>query len=268
MTIRVVVAGATGWTGKALVAAVLKSNDLELAGAVARSAAGKDAGGAIGLAHCGVTVSATLAEALAVPSDVVVDYTDAHVVKDHVLTALRAGRHVVVGTAGLTADDYRELDEVARANRRGLFAAGNFSITATLMKRFALQAARYVPDVEIINYVPGGRPDTPSGTARELAEALAEIERHPTALPAAKVSGASEARGANIGEGVGVQVHSVHLPSYVLACEAIFGALDERLVIRHDAGASAAPYVAGTLLAVRRVGEQVGLRRGLDALID
>jgi 4-hydroxy-tetrahydrodipicolinate reductase len=47
----------------------------------------------------------------------------------------------------------------------------------------------------------------------------------------------------------------------VIACEAIFGASDERLTIRHDA-----PYVAGTLLAVRRVGEQVGLRRGLDSL--
>ena len=64
-----------------------------------------------------------------------------------------------------------------------------------------------------------------------------------------------------------VQVHSLRLPSYVLSCEAVFGAPDERLAIRHDAGSSAAPYVAGTLLAARRVGDQVGLRRGLDSLI-
>jgi 4-hydroxy-tetrahydrodipicolinate reductase len=268
MAIRIVVAGATGWTGRALVAAILKSDDLLLVGAVARSASGKDAGEAIGLAPCGVTVSGTLAEALAVPSDVVIDYTDAHVVKDHVQVALAAGRHVVVGTAGLTAEDYSELDGVARANQRGLFAAGNFSITATLLKRFAVAAARYVPDVEVINYVPGSRPDTPSGTARELAEALAEVRTAATALPASEVSGAVAARGAAIGVGAGVQVHSVHLPSFVLACEAVFGAPDERLTIRHDAGASAAPYVAGTLLAARKVGEQVGLRRGLDMLID
>lgn len=268
MAIRVVIAGATGWTGRALVAAVLKADDLVLAGAVARSAAGQDAGTAIGLAPAGVTISATLEEALAVPSDVVVDYTDALVVKGHVLTALKAGRHVVVGTAGLTAADYSELEAVAVASKCGLFAGGNFSITATLMKRFALEAARYVPDVEVVNYVPGGRPDTPSGTARELAEALAEVPRHPTALPAGEVRGEAAARGATIGEGRGVQVHSVHLPSFVLACEAIFGAPDERLTIRHDAGSSAAPYVAGTLLAVRRVGEQIGLRRGLDSLMD
>ncbi len=47
-----------------------------------------------------------------------------------------------------------------------MIAAGNFSITATLLKRFALEAARYVPDVEIIDYAGAGKPDTPSGTAR------------------------------------------------------------------------------------------------------
>jgi 4-hydroxy-tetrahydrodipicolinate reductase len=99
MTIRVVVAGATGWTGSALVAAILKSGDLALAGAVARSVAGRDAGEAIGLKPAGVRIAASLGEALAVPSDVVVDYTKPDVVKGNVLTALKAGRHVVVGTS-------------------------------------------------------------------------------------------------------------------------------------------------------------------------
>lgn len=49
---------------------------------------------------------------------------------------------------------------------------------------------------------------------------------------------------------------------------AVFGADNERLVIRHDAGSSAAPYVAGTLLAIRRVSEKPGPRRGLDTLMD
>jgi 4-hydroxy-tetrahydrodipicolinate reductase len=48
----------------------------------------------------------------------------------------------------------------------------------------------------------------------------------------------------------------------------VFGADNERLTIRHDAGAAAAPYVAGTLLAARRVSGFTGLRRGLDAVMD
>jgi 4-hydroxy-tetrahydrodipicolinate reductase len=267
MPIRVVVAGATGWTGRALVAAILKSGDLKLAGAVARSSAGKDAGEAVGAAAAGVPISATLAEALRPPSDVVVDYTSAHAVKAHALLALDQGRHVVIGSSGLSAADYEEIDAAAHAAKRGVLAAGNFSITATLLKRFALEAARYVADVEVIDYASATKPDTPSGTAREIAEMLGQIERRPLAKPVAELAGIRETRGAAIGDRTPVQVHSLRMPSYVIACEAIFGAPDERLTIRHDAGSSAAPYVAGTLLAVRRVGEFVGLRRGLDSLL-
>ncbi|MYE18102.1 MAG: 4-hydroxy-tetrahydrodipicolinate reductase, partial [Gemmatimonadetes bacterium] len=42
---------------------------------------------------------------------------------------------------------------------------------------------------------------------------------------------------------------------------------DERLIIRNVAGNSPEPYVAGTLLAVQRVGEVTGLVRGLDELL-
>ena len=99
MAIRVVVAGATGWTGSAVAKAILGGGDFFLAGAVARGVAGKDAGEVLGLAKAGLAVSATLAEALAVPSDVVVDYTKPDAVKTHALAALKAGRHVVIGTS-------------------------------------------------------------------------------------------------------------------------------------------------------------------------
>ena len=268
MAIRIVVAGATGWTGSALVPAIAASDDLVLVGAVARSAAGRDVGSANGLPALGVIVSPTLEAALAVSSDVVVDYTHPAAVKDHVLLALSKGRHAVIGTSGLTADDYAEIDAAARQVGRGVIAAGNFSITATLLARFAVEAARYVADVEVVDYASAGKPDVPSGTARELAERLSAVRSPPTSVPVANIMGPREARGAALGGGTPVQVHSVRLPSFVLACEAVFGAPDERLTIRHDAGESAGPYVAGTLLAVRRVGAITGLVRGLDSLLD
>lgn len=267
MSLRLVVAGATGWVGRALVPAVAAAPDLDLVGAVARSRAGEDAGTAIGLAPLGVRLAATLDEALAVPSDVVIDYTKPHAVKGHALAALAAGRHVVIGTSGLSAEDYEEIDAAARAAGRGVVAAGNFSITATLLRKFALEAARLVADVEIIDYASATKPDTPSGTGRELAEALSAVRRPGTSKPVEELSGLKETRGATVARPTPIQVHSVRMPSYVLACEAIFGAPDERLVIRHDAGSSAAPYVAGTLLAARKVVERVGLTRGMETLI-
>ncbi|MFO1150069.1 MAG: 4-hydroxy-tetrahydrodipicolinate reductase [Alsobacter sp.] len=265
MSIRVIVAGATGWTGCAVARGVLAAEDMQLVGAVSRAAAGRDLGEALGGAAAGVVVSASLAEALRTPCDVVVDYTKPHVVKGHALESIAAGVAFVVGTSGLTADDYAEIDAAARAGGVSVFASGNYSITATLMSKFALMAARYVPDVEVIDYAPGGKGDTPSGTGRELAERLGRVRGRSTAKPVSELSGARETRGATIGA---VQVHSVRMPGYILSCEALFGMPDERLVIRHDAGSSAAPYVAGTLLAIRRVREQPGLRRGLDQLLD
>ena len=46
-------------------------------------------------------------------------------------------------------------------------------------------------------------------------------------------------------------MHSLRVPSFVVSTEVVFGLSDERLTIRHDAGSSAAPYVEGTLLAIR-----------------
>jgi 4-hydroxy-tetrahydrodipicolinate reductase len=54
----------------------------------------------------------------------------------------------------------------------------------------------------------------------------------------------------------------------VIGAEVVFGMPDQRLTIRHDAGASARPYVDGALLAIRRVPRLAGLHRGLDAVLD
>ena len=255
--IRVVVAGASGWVGKALIPAIQAQDDLALAGAVSRGAAGQEVAP-------GVVIAATLEEALAIPSDVVVDYTKPNVVKAHILTALAAGRRVVVGTSGLGAADYAEIEALARARNLGVVAAGNFSITATLLKRFTLMTARYVPDVEIIDYASAGKPDAPSGTARELAERLGTVSTHEHVVAVDRTLGHPEARGAQI---AGTPVHSLRLPSFVVSTEVVFAQPDERLSIRHDAGSTPTPYVAGTLLAIRAVSQNVGVVRGLDTLL-
>ena len=83
-------------------------------------------------------------------------------------------------------------------------------------------------------------------------------------VPLDDVLGAPEARGATI---AGTQVHSLRLPGFVVSTEVLFAAAGERLTLRHDAGDSPAPYVAGTLLAIRAVPGLVGLTRGLDRLL-
>jgi 4-hydroxy-tetrahydrodipicolinate reductase len=107
--------------------------------------------------------------------------------------------------------------------------------------------------------------DAPSGTARELAFRLSQVGQPEVSHPVEETIGPKESRGATL---KGSQVHSIRLPGYVLSVEVIFGATDERLVIRHEAGDSATPYLAGALLAIRKVRDQVGLVRGLDTVLD
>jgi len=249
--IRVCVAGVTGWTGRAVAAAVDAATDLDLVAGVSRSDPAS---------------FSTVAEALdAVPADVVVDYTHAAVVKANVLTALERGVGVVVGSSGLSAADYAEIDALAREQGVGVVAAGNFSVTAALLMRFAAEAARHLHAWEVIDYASAAKEDAPSGTSRELAERLEGVRAPALGVPVEEMHGVPEARGATV---AGTQVHSLRLPSFTVSTEVLFAADGERLSLRHDAGESAAPYVAGTLLAIRAVPGRVGLTRGLDQLLD
>jgi 4-hydroxy-tetrahydrodipicolinate reductase len=250
---RVCVAGITGWTGRPVADAVEAADDLELVAGVARSAGGSE------------TTYASVAEALdSTQVDVLVDYTSAEAVKANVLTAVEDGVAVVVGSSGLTADDFAEIDEKARARSVGVVAAGNFSLLAALLLRAASEAAHHVDSWEIVDFASATKSDVPSGTARELAERLGAIRAPALGRPLDEVSGPVEARGADV---AGSRVHSVRLPGFVVSTEIVFAADGERLVLRHDTGESPAPYVAGTLVGIRAVGGLVGVTRGLDRLL-
>lgn len=264
MTIVVCVAGATGWTGRAVAEAVIAADDMELSSAVSRSAAGRDLGEAWGEAPNAVSVYDNVVEALRQGADVLVDYTSHEVVGDHVRAAVAAGASVVIGSSGLGVEELAAIDAAAQEAGVGVIAAGNFSITAAMAQAAALLVARHLPHREIIDYAAATKSDAPSGTARELAERLSAVTPTEVAIPISATAGRIEARGSTI---AGTQVHSVRLPSFSVSTEIMFALPDERLSIRHDAGPTAAPYVAGTLLAIRHASRHVGLLRGLDTLL-
>ncbi|MGY1698012.1 MULTISPECIES: 4-hydroxy-tetrahydrodipicolinate reductase [unclassified Geodermatophilus] len=262
--IRVCFAGATGWTAPPILAAIDAADDLTLTAGVARSAAGRPLSEVTASPSDG-RVYGSVDDALAAEQvDVLVDYTSPAAVAGHVQAAVRAGVHAVVGTSGLTGDDLAGLDRMARDAGVGVVAAGNFSVVAAVLAHAAAVAAGTLSHWEVIDYAGAGKPDVPSGTAREVAELLAEVRRPASAVPLADLHGPVEARGAEIS---GTRVHSVRLPGFVVSTEVVFGGAGERLVVRHDAGDSPDVYVEGTLLAVRRVAEVPGLRRGLGSLL-
>ena len=265
MSIKVCLAGASGWAGSSLAAGVFAADDMELVGAVSRSRAGQPLGEALNIADLDLPVSGSVEKVLNIPCDVFVEYTRPDVAKHHILMALEAGAHVVVGTSGLTDEDYAEIDRVASTSNRGVLAVGNFALTVVLLQKFAEIAAAHIPHWEIIDYAHSGKIDAPSGTVRELSHRLGRIRESTLDVPIEETQGVPATRGARLN---GSQVHAIRLPGHVIGVEVIFGMPDQKLVIRHEAGASSQPYVDGALLAIRKAGTFTGLKRGLGSVMD
>lgn len=264
MTIRISLGGATGWAGSALASAISMQSDMSLIAAVSRKRAGCQLRTVVPHFNGDVTISGSVAEALRQPADVYFDYTHPDIVKDNVMNAIECGLSVVIGTSGLSEEDYADIDRTAKKSGVGVAAVGNFSITAVLLERFAAEAARYLPDWEIIDYASGAKVDSPSGTARQLASKLSEVSRKRADALRPTPHEVGGGRGAVVANS---RIHSVRLPGYVIGIEIVFGADNQRLQIRHDATADPNPYTAGALLAIRKVRRHKGLIRGLDNLL-
>lgn len=262
--LKICVAGATGWAGSELSRAIFAAHDMELVAAISRGSAGKTLGEVIGIEGLITPIFGNVEDALKTSPDVFVEYTKPDVAKLNVLSALKSSAHIVIGTSGLSTQDYEEIDRVANEVNRGVLAVGNFALTVVLLQKFAEMAAKYIPHWEIIDYAHSGKVDAPSGTARELANRLSKIRVAALDVPLDEMEGLKETRGARL---QGTQVHSVRLPGYVISIDAIFGMQDQKLILRHESGTSAEPYVDGALLAIREVGRLVGLHRGLDSVM-
>ena len=258
-------AGITGWTGGPVAEAVGLASDLELVSGVSRKAAGRTTAEVVGRNGAGGYVFATVGEALdATQTDVLVEFTSAEMARANVLDAIGRRVHVVNGSSGLTADDYSMIERLAVQAGVGVVAMANASIMAALLQRFATLAAAHMEAWEIIDYASAGKIDVPSGTATQLAERLGEVRRPNAPMPTDQLIGPREARGTAV---AGTQVHSIRLPSYSVSTEVVFGQAGERLILRHEAGESAAPYVGGTLTAIRAVVSRLGLVRDLHTLL-
>jgi 4-hydroxy-tetrahydrodipicolinate reductase len=265
--ISVLVTGAYGRMGREVVKAVLGNPETRLVAAVDRTGAGADAGETAGATRCGVAITDDLAAAfLNAQPQVMVDFTVAEAARENIRAAIEAGVRPVVGTTGLALDEIAEIRRLADEKGLGAVIAPNFAIGAVLMMLFSAQAARYLPDVEIIEYHHEKKIDAPSGTAMKTAEMIAAARSgEPAPRPANETEILQGARGgAHPG---GIPVHSVRLPGHVAHQTVLFGGPGQTLTIRHDS-LDRTSFMPGVLLAVKRVVGVTGLVYGLEGLLD
>jgi 4-hydroxy-tetrahydrodipicolinate reductase len=244
--INVGVLGARGRMGTEVVKAVNDAEDLELVAMV------DEGDWLFSLADAG--------------TQVVVDFTRPDVVMDNIRFCIDNNIHCVVGTTGFDEERLATIAEwLAPKPEVGVIVAPNFGIGALLLMRFAQDAARFFPSVEVVELHHPNKVDAPSGTAVRTARMIAEARRA-AGMPAAPDATTDELAGARGADVDGVPVHAVRLTGLVAHQEVLMGTEGETLTLRHDSY-DRASFMPGVLLAVREIGRRPGLTLGIEGLL-
>jgi 4-hydroxy-tetrahydrodipicolinate reductase len=264
--IKVLISGAAGKVGMEVVKAVAKETDMKLVAAVDIAQVGIDAGVNAGIKPLGVQISKDLKAAINDSRpDIAVDFTHPNLAMINTRTILGSRVHAVIGTTGISEDDLKEIEKLCAANKVNCLVAPNFAIGAVLMMLFSKTAAKYMPNVEIIEMHNENKADSPSGTAIKTAELILQSEAAKGIVKgkAAEIEKLDGARGGNLN---GIHIHSVRLPGLVAHQEVIFGGIGQTLTIRHDS-LSRESFMPGVIMAVRKVSNLKGLVYGLEHLL-
>lgn len=195
-------------------------------------------------------------------ADIWLDFTAPAAVFPDVKYALSHGMRPVVGTTGLTDDQEADLKKLAQQNGLGGLIAPNFGMSAVLLMKFAKEAAKYFPDVEIIEMHHEDKKDAPSGTALSTAKLVAE-NREPHQTAPDTIETLADVRG---GDYQGIKIHSVRLPGYVAHEQVLFGGKGEALTIRQDSF-DRSSFMSGVKVALQKVDTLDELVVGLENIL-
>ncbi|WP_240422321.1 4-hydroxy-tetrahydrodipicolinate reductase [Listeria costaricensis] len=255
---KVAVSGYKGRMGSEVVRTVLGEKDMELVGVLDKDPTEQVIPGS------DVPVFSDMEEMInKVQPECIVDFTIPKFAFSHTKTIIEKGVRAVVGTTGFTPEQIETLTKLAEARGVGSLIAPNFAIGAVLMMQFAEKAAKYFPNVEIIELHHDKKLDAPSGTAVKTAEMMAAAREKIQQGASGEEETIPGARGADY---EGMRIHSVRLPGLVAHQEVIFGAEGQGLTIRHDSY-DRISFMSGVALAIRETAHHQTLIYGLENIL-
>ncbi len=173
-----VVVGAQGRMGQALIRLISTLDGVHLCGAIERpgsASLGRDAGEFAGAGHLGIAITDDPLPVFA-GAEGVLDFTAPSASLDFADLAAQARIVHVIGTTGM--DDSHEARLRAAARHARIIKSGNMSLGVNLLSVLVRQAARALEaadwDIEVLEMHHRHKVDAPSGTALLLGEAAAE----------------------------------------------------------------------------------------------
>lgn len=253
MKTKIVIAGATGRMGHALLQGVFEDESLQLYGALDRVGSpniGRDAGEQVGK-NTGVYISDDAGETLQ-GADVLIDFTRPDASMDYLEICQRYHVKHVIGTTGFTVEQKAKIE--AASKQIAIVFAPNMSVGVTLLINLVEQAAKVLNegyDIEVVEMHHRHKVDAPSGTALRLGEAAAQglgQNLKDCAIYAREgVTGEREAGKIGFATLRGGDVVGDHT--------VVFAGIGERVEIAHKAS-SRATFALGALRAAKFLGDK------------
>lgn len=255
---KIIVCGACGRMGRELIRVIDELEDIQLVGTIeapnhpclARKI-GK------------IEVSFNLEESIQ-EGAVVVEFTTTSATLEHLGIAKRKGTPMVIGTTGFKDEEYGIIEEASQ--EIPILLSPNMSVGINLMYNLVKQASQILQgkkfDHEIIELHHRLKKDAPSGTAKKIAEIIAEATGKD--LSENLVYGRQGITGERTEQEIGI--HSVRGGTAVGEHTVVFAGNGERLEITHRAD-SRRIYALGAVLAAQFItGKEKGLYDLQDAL--
>lgn len=265
MTIRIIIAGPRGKMGSLAVRMVANEDTFRLVACIDRKNNGKKMKEVDTLPDMDVPIFENADTCFQeIKADILIDLTIPQVGYEHAISALHHNVRPVVGTSGFTSEQIATLARLSKESRMGGIIAPNFAIGAVLMMQFAKSAAKYFPDVEVIEKHHDQKLDAPSGTAVKTAELIQEIREQKSQGHPNEDEILQGARGAEMN---GMRIHSVRLPGLVAHQEVMFGSSGQTLTIKHDSY-NRESFMDGIKMAVQKVMEMDELVYGLENILE
>ncbi|HEX6593476.1 MAG TPA: 4-hydroxy-tetrahydrodipicolinate reductase [Bacillota bacterium] len=264
MTIKVIVAGPRGRMGSEVIHMLTEQPHLQLVACIDRKNDGKKLRDLSSFPNLDVPIFKDPELCFqSVDADVFIELTIPDAGYKHTVLAIKHGVRPVVGTSGFTNEQIDELISLAQEKNVGGLIAPNFAIGAVLMMQFSQMAAKFLPDVEIIEKHHDKKIDAPSGTAMKTVELIKQARKEKSQGHPEEVETLRNVRGAEI---EGIRLHSVRLPGLVAHQEVIFGGNGQTLTITHDSY-NRESFMAGVKFAVEKVMEMDKLVYGLENVL-
>jgi len=258
--IKVVVNGALGRMGQEVLNAVNKTEGL-------MPVAGSDVAAStstvkIPNSSIEIPIFENISNALS-NSDVVVDFSNASGAMKVITAASNAGVNCVIGSTGLSNEDFKTAKSLSEKNKVSVIIAPNFAIGAVLMTHLVKESAKFFDYADLTEVHHEAKIDSPSGTAISIAQAAFDGKKSNFKNPTPEKDLIDHTRGGSFN---GVVIHSGRMPGRVAHHEMVFASLGQTLTIRHDS-INRESFMPGVVMAIKATLELKGLTIGLDKIM-